>query len=77
MAGRRLAAADIPTPGPWCVRGDAEPGATPADLMLGVAPATDARPGGWPYLVRRDRLVEPGGCPLQSRPGSSGWPTPA
>ena len=64
MAGRMLAAGDVPTPGPWLVRGEAELGAPPVDLMLGVEPATDARPGGWPYLVRRDRAVEPGGCPL-------------
>lgn len=64
MGGRKLAAADIPTPGPWLVRGEAEPGASPAEVMLGVEPATHERPGGWPYLIRRDNPVEHGGCPL-------------
>lgn len=61
MVGRRLPASAIPTPGPWLVRGEAEPGAPPAPAMLGVQPATDDRPGGWPYFIRRDAPVEPGG----------------
>ena len=69
MAGRRLAAVDVPTPGPWCVRGEAEAGASAAAMMLGVEPATDERPGGWPYFVRRDAPVEPGGCPLHVATG--------
>lgn len=64
MAGGRKLAADIPTPGPWLVRGAADEGASATELMLGVEPATPERPGGWPYLIRRDRPVEPGGCPL-------------
>lgn len=36
MAGRRLRASDLPTPGPWLVRGEAEPGASPRNLMLGI-----------------------------------------
>jgi len=60
VAGRKLAAADVPTPGPWLVRGEAGEGASTEDLMLGVEPATDDRPGGWPYLIRRDQAIEPG-----------------
>ena len=37
--------------------------------MLGVAPATDTEPGGWPYFIRRDATVEPGGCPLHIATG--------
>jgi len=59
-----LRAAEIPTPGPWLVRGEAEPGASPLNLMLGIDPASDELPGGWPYLVRRYQPVEPGSCPL-------------
>lgn len=69
MAGRKLSAAAIPTPGPWLVRGTAEPDASPVELMLGVEAATDARPGGWPYFIRRDVPVEPGGCPLHIATG--------
>jgi hypothetical protein len=64
MVGRRLPASAIPTPGPWLVRGEAELGALPAQAMLGVEPADDDRPGGWPYFVRRAVPVEPGRCPL-------------
>lgn len=64
MAGRKLKTADVPTPGPWRVRGEAGEGAPGADLMLGIEPATEDRPGGWPYLIRQDRVFEPGGCPL-------------
>lgn len=64
MAGRRLNGEDVPTPGPWLVRGEADAGSTAEAVMLGVEPATNARPGGWPYLIRQDRSVEPGGCPL-------------
>ena len=64
MAGRRLPASAVPTPGPWLVRGEADADAPPAAIMLGIEPATPDRPGGWPYLIRRDRPVEPGGCPL-------------
>ncbi len=60
MAGRKLAAGDVPTPGPWMVRGEANEGAPAEARMLGVEPATDVRPGGWPYLIRRDRPVAPG-----------------
>ncbi|GJD96237.1 hypothetical protein [Methylobacterium iners] len=61
MAGRRLSAADVPTPGPWLVRGEAEPGASAVALMRGVPPAANDRPGGWPYFIRRDVPIEPGG----------------
>lgn len=67
MAGRRLRATEIPTPGPWLVRGEAEPGASPLNLMLGIEPASDERPGGWPYLVRRRQPVEPSGLPASHR----------
>ncbi|MGE7413562.1 hypothetical protein [Methylobacterium tarhaniae] len=69
MVGRRLAASVIPTPGPWLVRGEAEPGALPAQTMLRVEPAAEDRPGGWPYFIRRDAPVEPGGCPLHIATG--------
>ncbi|MET7244403.1 hypothetical protein ABZT49_13620 [Methylobacterium sp. EM32] len=69
MAKRRLAASAVPTPGPWMVRGEAEPGALPAQTMLGVEPAVEDRPGGWPYFIRRDAPVEPGGCPLHIATG--------
>lgn len=69
MAGHRLPASATPTPGPWLVRGEAEPGAPPAQAMLGVEPAADDRPGGWPYFIRRDAPVEPGGCPLHIATG--------
>lgn len=69
MAGRRLPAAAIPTPGPWLVRGEAEPDLPPTQAMLGIEPAGDDRPGGWPYFVRRDAPVEPGGCPLHIATG--------
>ncbi|TNC06267.1 hypothetical protein FF100_34795 [Methylobacterium terricola] len=69
MAGRRLAASAIPTPGPWLVRGAAELGAPPPQAMLGVEPAAEDRPGGWPYFIRRDGPVEPGGCPLHIATG--------
>ena len=69
MAGRRLSGADVPTPGPWLVRGEAEASASAAALMLGIELATDDQPGGWPYFIRRDQLVEPGGCPLHIATG--------
>ena len=69
MAERSLPAARVPTPGPWLVRGEAEPGAAPVQLMLGVEPATDDRAGGWPYLIRRDQIVELGGCCLHIATG--------
>ncbi len=75
MAGRRLAASAIPTPGPWLVRGAAQPGTSPAQTMLGVEPAAEDRPGGWPYFIRRDAPVEPGCCPLHIATGISGSPT--
>lgn len=69
MAGRRLAASAVPTPGSWLVRGEAEPSALPAQTMLGVEPAAEDRPGGWPYFIRRDAPVEPGSSPLHIATG--------
>lgn len=69
MAGRRLAASAIPTPGPWLVRGTAEPGASPAQTLPGVEPAAEDSPGGWPYFIRWDAPVEPGGSPLHIATG--------
>nr|WP_137829494.1 hypothetical protein [Methylobacterium sp. L1A1] len=64
MGGRKLSAAQVPTPGPWLVRGEAEADA-PAELrMLGVEPAGEDRPGGFPYLIRQDLKFAPGDCPL-------------
>ena len=60
MARRRVSAADLPTPGPWLVRGEAGKGASEADAALGVEPATEEQPGGFPYLIRPDRHLEPG-----------------
>lgn len=64
MGGRKLDPADVPTPGPWLVRGEADAGASAETFMLGVEPATNDLPGGWPYLIRQNRPVEPGGGPL-------------
>ena len=69
LAGRKLNAADVPTPGPWLIRGGADEGAPAAEIMLGVEPATEDQPGGWPYLIRQDRVTEPGGCPLHLATG--------
>ncbi len=69
MAGRKLKAADVPTPGPWLVRGEAGDAASPADAVLGIEPATEDGAGGWPYFIRQDRPVEPGGCPLHLATG--------
>ncbi|TNC08786.1 hypothetical protein FF100_28560 [Methylobacterium terricola] len=51
------------------MRGTAGPGASPAQIMLGVEPAAEDRLGGWPYFIRRDAPVEPGGCPLHIATG--------
>lgn len=69
MAGRRLTAGDVPTPGPWLVRGEVDEGAPAEAVMLGVEPATESRPGGWPYLIRQDRPVTPGGSLLHIATG--------
>ena len=69
MARHHLPAVRVPTPGPWLVRGEAEADASSAEVILGVAPATDTEPGGWPYFIRRDATVEPGGCPLHIATG--------
>ncbi|MCJ2067305.1 hypothetical protein MKK75_00520, partial [Methylobacterium sp. J-030] len=69
MSGRRLSAARVPTLGPWLVRGEAEADDTPAVRMLGVEPATEERPGGWPYFIRRARPVEFGGSCLHIATG--------
>ena len=64
MAGRRLTARELPTPGPWLVRGEAVGDASASNLMLGVEPAAEDSPGGWPYLIRQNRPVALGECPL-------------
>lgn len=69
MGGRKLNAGDVPTPGPWLVWGEAGEGASAEEAMLGVEPATDERPGGWPYLIRQDRPIELGDCPLHVATG--------
>lgn len=51
------------------MRGAAEPSAPPAQAMLGVEPAAEDRPGGWPYFIRRDAPFEPGCCPLHIATG--------
>lgn len=69
MTAPRLRAADIPTPGPWLVRGEAGEGASAAEAMLGVDPATEDQPGGWPYLIRQNRPVALGDTPLHIATG--------
>ena len=69
MARPTIPAGRVPTPGPWLVRGEAEPGADAETAALGVEPATDDRPGGWPYLIRQDRPLAPGGSLLHVSTG--------
>ena len=69
MAAPKLRAADVPTPGPWLVRGEAGEGAPARDTMLGVEPATEDGSGGWPYLIRQDREFTLGDCPLHLAAG--------
>ncbi len=64
MAGRTLKASEVPTPGPWLVRGEAGEQASASDIMLGVEAATEEQTGGWPYLIRQNRIVALGDCPL-------------
>lgn len=69
MAGLKHNRTATPTPGPWLVRGEAEPGAPPAEVILGVEPAMADRPSGWPYFVRPNHPVARGGCPLHIATG--------
>lgn len=69
MAGPKLNGADVPTPGPWLVRGEADEGAPARDTMLGVEPATEQGAGGWPYFIRQERAFAPGDCPLHLATG--------
>lgn len=69
MARPTIPAGRVPTPGPWLVRGEAEPGAPPETATLGIEPATDEQPGGWPYLIRQDRPLTPGGSLLHLATG--------
>lgn len=69
MARPRIPARRVPTPGPWLVRGEADPGASPEAVTLGVEPATDDRPAGFPYLIRQDRPVSVGGSLLHLATG--------
>ena len=64
MARPRLPPARVPTPGPWLVRVEAEASATPEAAMGGVEPTSEDRPGGFPYLIRQDRPLEPGDTDL-------------
>lgn len=64
-----MTAGDVPTPGPWLVRGEAHEGSSPEIVMLGVEPATEDGRGGWPYLIRQDRTVEVGGSLLHLATG--------
>lgn len=64
MARPTLPAGRVPTPGPWLVRGEAGDGASAAEMMLGVEPVSEDRPGGFPYLIRQDRPFAPGERPL-------------
>ncbi len=69
MAAPKLRAADVPSPGPWLVRGEADEGSPARDVMLGVEPATEGRSGGWPYLIRQDREFVLGDTPLHLATG--------
>lgn len=69
MAAPKLRAANVPTPGPWLVRGEPDDGVPVADATLGVEPATEEQPGGWPYLIRQDRAFALGDCPLHLATG--------
>ena len=69
MARRRLNAGDVPTPGPWLVRGEAEAGASPEVVRLGIEPATNDTSGGWHYLIRQDTIPQPGGGGLHVATG--------
>ncbi|MBB2963519.1 hypothetical protein [Methylobacterium sp. R2-1] len=64
MGGRQLTAAQMPTPGPWLVRREAEADAPAKVRLLGIEPAAKDRPGSFPYLVRQDRPFTSGECPL-------------
>ena len=63
MARPVIPAGRVPTPGPWLVRGEAEPSSTPEMVMLGVEPAADNRPGGWRYSIQQDRAFARGDGP--------------
>lgn len=64
MAGRRLHPADIPTPGPWRVRGAAKPETPSATAIREFEVTTKEGPGGGPYIIRRARSAdEVGGRP--------------
>ena len=69
MAARKLNAADVPTSGPWLVRGEAGEAASAADAVLGVEPATEDGAGGWPFIIRQNRPVALGDCPLHLATG--------
>ena len=69
MAAPKLRAADVPTPGPWLVRGEADEGASARDAMLGIEPATKIGSGGWPYLIRQDQEFALGDCALHIATG--------
>lgn len=69
MAGRKLRAGEMPTPSPWLVRGEADADAPTAAVMLGIEPATEEQPGGWPYLIRKDRSFADGETPLHLATG--------
>ena len=69
MAAPKLRAADLPTPGPWLVRGEASEEAPARDAMFGIEPATEDGAGGWPYLIRQDRGFALGECLLHLATG--------
>lgn len=59
------------------MQGEVESEASLAQIMLGGEPAGDDRPGGWPYLIRREAPIELGGCPLHFAAGHSQHPMSA
>lgn len=61
MAGRRLDPADIPTPGPWRVRGAAEAAVSGETAGLEIKAATRAGPSGGHALIRQARSADEAG----------------
>lgn len=77
MAAPTLRAANLPTPGPWLVRGEADDGASARDAMLGIEPATEEGSGGWTYLVSRIESSRSATVPCTLRLASSASPMPS
>lgn len=70
MAAPKLRAVDVPTLGPWLVRGEAGGGGLAANLLSGVTPGIEGQQPGWPYFIRQSRPTIPGACPLHRKIGA-------